>query len=149
MNSDGEAVLQPSYSDPASLRWFKLALLHQDDQPRGELASSIFEAASRAWVHMSAKEMTFVFLRALLRPRSCVPSVDQARIQFYLAFTFPASWAHDDRRRMKEAVEAINIQALVPGSQIFTSYLSEQEAAFLSLLDDSTVGKFQVRRYSL
>lgn len=103
---------------------------------------------------MAVNDMTCIFLRALLRDplkklRSWAPLVDQAQIRFNIAFTFPANWGHDDRKRMKEAVEVINIQALVPGSQISTSYLSEQEAAFLSLLDHPIVGKFQVRHCSL
>ncbi|KAK3366702.1 hypothetical protein B0T24DRAFT_722652 [Lasiosphaeria ovina] len=148
MDSDGTAILQSNHSEPGSLNWFKLGLLHRDEQPRGEFASSIFEEASRAWAHMAVKDMTCIFLRALLRQplqklRNSVPLVDQAQIRFNLAFTFPASWGHDDRKRMKEAVEAINIQALVPGSQISTSYLSEQEAAFLSLLNHPIAEKFQ------
>ncbi|KAK3348655.1 hypothetical protein B0T25DRAFT_581773 [Lasiosphaeria hispida] len=148
MDSDGTAILQSDHSDPASRNWFKLALLHQDEQPRGELTSSIFEESSRAWAHMTVKDMTCIFLRALLRQplkslRRLVLLVDQAQIRFNISFTFPASWGHDDCKRMKEAVEAINIQALVPGSQISTSYLAEQEAAFLSLLGHPTVGKFQ------
>lgn len=113
-----------------------------------------FEEASRAWAHMAAKEMTCIFLRALLRPpleelRSSRPSVDKAQMQFNVVFTFPASWGHDDCKRMKEAVQAIDIQALVPGSQISTSYLSEQEAAFLSLLVRPIVANFQARHCSL
>jgi len=154
MDSDGTAILQPNHSDPASLKWFKLALLHADEQPRGEFASSIFEEASRAWAPMTVKEMTSIFLHALLRQplkdlRSLVPLVDQAQIRFNIAFTFPASWGHDDRKRMKEAVEAINIQALAPGSPISTSYVSEQEVAFLSLLGHPTISNLQARHCSL
>jgi len=55
----------------------------------------------------------------------------------------------NDRKRMKEAVEAISIQALAPGSPISTSYVSEQEAAFLSLLGHPTISNLQARHCSL
>jgi hypothetical protein len=150
MAGDGTAILQSNHSHPASLNWFKLALLHQNEQPQGE----VFREASRAWAHMAAKDMTCIFLRALLRQpleelQSSRPFVDKSQMRFNVAFTFPASWGHDDCKRMKEAVQAIDIQALVPGSQISTSYLSEQEAAFLSLLGHPTVANFQVRHCSL
>ncbi|KAK0703411.1 hypothetical protein B0T26DRAFT_806973 [Lasiosphaeria miniovina] len=46
--------------------WFKLGLLHHDEPPREEFVRSTFEGL-RAWAHMAVKEMTCIFLHALLR----------------------------------------------------------------------------------
>jgi hypothetical protein len=151
MDCGGTAILQPDHhSDPPSMSWFKLALLHADEQPREEPAKTMFKEASKAWAHMAAKDMISIFLRALLRPpleswQRAVPLAHRAQLQFHLTFTFPASWGHDDRKRMKVAVEAIDVQALVPGSSVSILYVSEQEAAFLSLLEHPIANKFQVR----
>ncbi|KAK0655027.1 hypothetical protein B0T16DRAFT_384001 [Cercophora newfieldiana] len=128
-------------SGSLSFNWIKLALLHQDDQPR----CSIWENASRTWRHsMRSKDIIALFLRTLLQPplmemQRSQPELDRALMQFNIIFTFPASWGMDDRKRMKEAVAAIGIEDLVPDSQVSTLYLSEQEAAFLSMLSHEKV----------
>jgi len=63
---------------------------------------------------------------------------------FYCTVTFPKSWKLEDRERIKAAIAEANLVSLVPGLGVSFYYISEQEAATLSVYNVNYVAFFQV-----
>ncbi|KAK0655621.1 hypothetical protein B0T16DRAFT_15368 [Cercophora newfieldiana] len=148
LGQHGNVELNPGWETSSAIIWPKLALLHYECRPTGPLVTRLIQKAEASWAGLPPAKMIAPFLRALF-----LKFLDQLRLAhsdiefrgyaFHCTVTSPESWKLEDRERMKAAVAEADLASLLSGPSVSFYYISEQEAAALSVYNANHKAFFQ------
>jgi len=147
LGQHGNIELDPNRVTSSAIIWPKLALLHYECRPTGPLVTRLTQKAEASWAGLPPAKMIAPFLRALfaqlVEKLACEENLAPG-YAFHCTVTSPESWKLEDRERMKAAVAEADLASLVPGLGVSFYYISEQEAAALSVYNANYKAFFQV-----
>jgi len=147
LSQHGNIELDPDRVTSSAIIWPKLALLHYECRPTGPLVTRLAQKAEASWAGLPPAKMIAPFLRALfvqLLKKLAREGNQALGYAFHCTVTSPESWKLEDRERMKAAVAEADLASLVPGLGVSFYYISEQEAAALSVYNANYAAFFQV-----
>lgn len=126
-----------------ALKWFKLLLIDDKDQPEclrnsSQLLSarSTMKQAGKFPVEITADYLRLLWSHSLENIGRAVGKQMLDIAKFVVVVTLPAIWPHYAQMRMREAVKLAGILDERAGGQTLLSFVSEPEAAALATMDD-------------
>ena len=141
--------------EEASLKWFKLLLLDEEDLPLhvrniGHLASTrqLLKTVDKTPVEVVADYLRALWQHALEGIGRTIGQRYLEDSNFQIIATLPAIWPHYAQVRMREAISMAGILDARANGTPTLSFISEPEAATLATMDDMA-GRLDVEVRSL